>query len=105
VGYWRETSSSGSDEEFVTSIPDVNIKRPLTKKRRPTLRNSNSERKEMYLDAIYENQEVIFNGSPDQAVKFLMATEEHIRQYYWIIRGESLEGYTCNDYLKWMRAI
>ena len=58
----------------------------------------------MYLDAVYENQEIVFNGFPNDTVKFLLKEEEHVRQYYWVVRGETLSGYTCNDYLKWMRA-
>lgn len=58
-----------------------------------------------YLDAVYENNDVIFNSSPEETVEFLLATEEHIRQFYWIVRGETLSGHTCNDYLLWMRAI
>ena len=58
-----------------------------------------------YLDAVYENNDVIFNGFPMDVVGFLLRTEESVRQYYWIIRGETLGGFTCEDYLKWMRAI
>lgn len=64
------------------------------------------ERNEMYyLDAVYQNNDVIFNSDPKETVEFLLSVPEHVRQYYWIIRGETLRGYTCNDYLKWMRAI
>jgi hypothetical protein len=63
------------------------------------------EKEMYYLDAVYENQDVIFNSNPQETVKFLLAKEESVRQYYWIIQGETLIGYTCNDYLKWMRAI
>lgn len=58
-----------------------------------------------YLDVVYENNDIIFNSSPQETVNFLLEKEEHVRQYYWIIRGETLQGYTADDYLKWMRAI
>jgi hypothetical protein len=58
-----------------------------------------------WLDAVYENNDVIHNSFPEDVVEFLMQTPEHIRQFYWIVRGETMVGYTCNDYLKWMHAI
>lgn len=58
-----------------------------------------------YLDAVYENDDIIFNSSPEETVKFLLEKEERVRQFYWIIRGENLVGYSCKDYLLWMRAI
>jgi hypothetical protein len=56
-----------------------------------------------YLDAVYENNDVIFNGFPMDVVGFLLKTEESVRQYYWIIRGETLGGFTSEQYLTFMK--
>jgi hypothetical protein len=67
---------------------------------RPQLANK-FERKEMYyLDAVYENNDVIFIGNPQETVVFLLSKEESVRQFYWIFRGETLRGCTTSDYLK-----
>jgi hypothetical protein len=57
----------------------------------------------MYLDAVYENSDVIFNGFPMDAVGFLLNTEEHIRGFWWVVRGENLKTYSCEEYLEFMQ--
>jgi hypothetical protein len=63
------------------------------------------DEKKIYLDVVYENNDIILSAFPVDVVGFLLDTDESIRNFYWIVRGETGQGYTCEDYLKWMRAI
>jgi preprotein translocase subunit SecE len=55
-----------------------------------------------HLDAVYVGTEVVLNANADDTIKFIKEADEETRRTFWVVRGQTLRGYTANDYLLYM---